>query len=151
MTDIPTRDSRHERLDILAGVWHTDFTTLAEDGTPGEHSTAIDTYRWMPGGFFLVHEVDAYIAGNPLQALEIIGVDPSGGGYRARSYDSRGAITEHSAELDGQTFQMASKTDRFEGSFDAEGRKLTGRWERMTEGKWVPWMDVVLTKTGRTN
>ena len=50
---------KHRRLDVLRGVWRTEITMLDASGRPGETSIATDTYRWMEGGFFLLHEVDA--------------------------------------------------------------------------------------------
>jgi hypothetical protein len=44
---------------------------------PRETKEALDTYEWLPGGFFLLHRVDGLMGDEPVQAVEIIGYEAS--------------------------------------------------------------------------
>lgn len=141
-----TPTERERRLDILRGVWRTVITMLDTGGRPGERYVATDTYRWLEGGFFLLHEVDALMGEDHVVALEIIRADPVGPGYLTNSFDSSGNATDYVAELDDRTWTMVSKRDRFAGTFSPDHLILTGHWERHDDGTWVPWMNVTLTR-----
>lgn len=138
---------RHRRLDILCGVWRAEITMLDTGGRPGDTHVATDTYRWMDGGFFLLHEVDARMGDTHLVALEIIRADPAGPGYLTNSFDNTGNATDYVAELDDRTWTIVSRSDRFAGTFSPDHLILTGHWERLDDGAWIPWMNVTLSRT----
>ena len=150
MADQKFPDEKHARLNLLAGVWKTEIVMLDEKGLEGERFEATDTYRWMPGGYFLLHDVDAFMMGEPITSLEIIGVDPWGGGYISRNYDNRGVVSDYAATLEDRTWKIKGEQERFEGRIDEDGRTLAGRWERLDKSDWIPWMKVVLRKTSDT-
>lgn len=136
----------HERLDVLAGVWRTRIAVLDETENEIEHFAAIDTYRWMPGRHFLLHDVDAVMAGQQVKSLEIIGADKASGQYTTRNYDNSGAISDYVAALEARNWSIDGKTERFRGSLSADLRSLSGRWERREGDTWLPWMNVTLTR-----
>jgi hypothetical protein len=42
---------------------------------------------------------------------------------------------------------MQSARDRFTGTFDDAGDRITGHWEQLEDGSaWRPWMDINLTR-----
>ena len=140
----------HEKLDAITGVWRTQITMLDPAGNEIERHAATDTYRWMPGRHFLLHDVDATMPGGPYASLEIIAVDPATGRYASRNYDNTGAITESTMMFDGRTWSIDSENERFRGALADDGRTLTGRWERREGGNWLAWMDVTLTRQAGT-
>lgn len=77
MTDqqSPIPGPEHRRLEIFVGEWRTEGEILATEAGPASRLTAIDRYEWLPGGFFLLHHVDARMGDVEIKTLEIIGYD----------------------------------------------------------------------------
>lgn len=137
---------QHERLDVLAGVWQTRIAMLDEKETEIEYFSATDTYRWMAGRHFLLHDVDAMMAGQPVKSLEIIAADRDSGQYTTRNYDNAGVISDYAAALNGRNWSIDGGTERFRGSLSEDRRTLSGRWERRAGDIWLAWMNVTLTR-----
>lgn len=147
----PDRTREHERLEALIGTWHTSGHMEATDAGPGGEVDATDTYEWLPGGFGLLHSVEARVGGEKAEGAEIIGWDPSRGAYVTHYIGSDGP-TDYEAQLeeaDGSlTWRMVSDSSLFTGTFDADRGAIDGRWEfKLQDGSWVPWMRITLTKT----
>ena len=138
---------QHRRLDGFVGTWRTAGTVRASEHGPATPFTAIDRYEWMPGGFFLLHHVQAHMGEGELTALEVISYDPETNTYPMRSFDSQGNTGTHQATLRDRTWTFQGPTERFTGSFSDDGGTITGLWEQSADGvAWVPWMDVTLTR-----
>ncbi|MET0396040.1 MAG: DUF1579 family protein [Longimicrobiaceae bacterium] len=144
----PRPGPEHRRLEAFVGRWETRGEVLAGPHGPAVPIAGVDSYEWLPGGFFLLHRVDVRMGGEPVEALEVIGHDADAGGYFMHSYDSQGSAgTMRASEQDGVwTFQ--GEAERFTGGFGDGGRVLSGRWERREGPEWIPWMDVTLTRAG---
>jgi hypothetical protein len=141
---------RNEALGALVGRWHTQGWTREEAGTPSERIDAIDMYEWLPGGAALLHIVDATVGEKRVEGAEIIGYDPDRGHYASLYFGTDGP-TAYEADLtetdDALVWEMRSADSRFRGSFDADGKIITGHWELLVAGsEWRPWMDITLTK-----
>lgn len=146
MTEPEFHTDAHKRLHILAGVWDTTITMLGANGEEGEVSRAIDTYTWMPNGHFLVHDVDAIMLDKSVQSIEIIGVDKTTGEFFSRSYDPDGSINDFSSRMEGLEYSIEAKAQRFSGKFSQDGKILQGQWKQLSDGKWLPFVKVVLRK-----
>jgi Protein of unknown function (DUF1579) len=141
----------HRRLDVFVGQWRTEGTILADPENPSGSTaklTAVDTYEWLPGGFFLIHHVDGRMGEDEVHAIEIIGYDASRQAYRTRSFDNHGNTGTYEATLRGATWAIRGQRERFTGEFGDGSRTLTGQWQRRSAdgARWVPWMDIRLTK-----
>lgn len=149
MTDqpIPTPGPEHRRLEIFVGEWRTEGEVLASDSSPAVRFTALDTYEWLAGGFFLLHHVDAQMGDTQVKALEVIGYDAASQTYTTHSYDNLGGSIAYQGILSGRAWTVFGDSERFHGEFSADGNTLTGRWEQRRDGSnWRPWMDVKLTR-----
>ena len=142
--EFPTE--HHRRLNILAGAWDTSIVMIGADGNEGDRSQATDTYRWMPNGWFLVHEVDARIGDQRMQSMEIFGVDATTGEFPSRSYEPGGGIHDFVSRIDGVEYTILGDVQRFAGRFDDDGRVLRGEWEQFADGAWTPFIRIVLRK-----
>jgi uncharacterized protein DUF1579 len=142
--------SEHERLAPLVGSWKTEGWTREAPGAPAARIDATDTYEWLPGGFALLHRVDARVGDQKVEGAEIIGYDPARGSYVTQYYGSDGptAYEASLSEEDGTlVWTMRSETTRFTGMFSADGNTIAGHWEQTHDGStWEPWMDITLTK-----
>lgn len=144
---LPQRRAEHEALQIFVGVWNTEGEIVGGPSGAAGKMTATDIYEWLPGGFFLVHRVDARMAGEPGRSLEIIGYDPGAQGYVSRSYDDQGVVLDFACSLEGKRWRITGATMRFDGEFSAGGTVLRGEWQQRGEdGSWTSWMRIRLTK-----
>lgn len=135
------------RLAVLVGVWNTTGAVLETEANPATTLAGTDIYRWLPGGHFLVHEVDVCFGTTPSRSMELIGHDASSGGYLAHSYNDQGTIEQSEYVLDGHTLRIMAATARFLGTFDAAGKQLTGLWELHTPRTgWQPWIELKLVR-----
>lgn len=139
-------EARRRQLDILVGVWDTTITPVQPDGSAGEASLATDAYRWSANGLFLLHDVDANMAGERVQSMEILAVEPDSGRYVTRSYDADGSMNDFLAELDGQNWRLTGEEQRFSGAFSTDYQRLEGEWEQRSGTAWTPLMRVRLRK-----
>jgi Protein of unknown function (DUF1579) len=143
-------DAEHERLEALVGNWKTQGWTKATTEAPAAEIDAVDTYEWAPGGFALLHGVDAKVGDEKVEGAEIIGYDPERGAYVTQYFGSDGpaAYEANLAEENGSlTWRMRGETTRFTGTFSDDGSVITGHWELLPHhGNWQPWMDITLTK-----
>lgn len=57
MTD--ARKPEHERPAVLVGTWKTEEWTREGPDAPAARIDATDSHEWRPGGFSLLHRVDA--------------------------------------------------------------------------------------------
>jgi hypothetical protein len=139
------------RLEVLVGRWHTTGRVNPELSASGAEIDATDTYEWLPGGFGLLHTVDARVGDERVEGAEIIGYDPSREAYVTQYFGTDGAssyeasLTEQGGDL---VWRMHSEKDRFTGVFDHDRTTITGHWELLgNDGSWRPWMDITLTKS----
>jgi Protein of unknown function (DUF1579) len=143
-------NSERERLGALVGTWRTEGWTKGGPGAPAARIDAVDEYEWLPGGFALLHRVDAQVGDQKVDGAEIIGYDPARRIFVTQYFGSDGpnAYEASLAEEDGAlVWRMRSKTDRFTGIFSDRGDTITGHWELLDEDSdWQPWMDITLTK-----
>jgi hypothetical protein len=143
-------EPEHERLDVLIGVWKTEGLTRESPRTPALRIDAVDTYEWLPGGFGVLHRVDAHVGEDHVEGAEIIGYDPERGAYVTQYFGSDGPSSYEATleDRDGTlVWTMRSRSDRFTGMFDDSRERITGHWEQLEEGTaWRPWMDITLTK-----
>jgi hypothetical protein len=137
------------RLAALVGRWRTEGWTRETADSPAARIDAVDTYEWLPGGFALLHVVDARVGDEKVEGAEIIGHDPARGSYLTQYFGSDGpssyeaSLTEEDGAL---VWRMWSEADRFVGTFSDDGDTITGHWELRADSEWRPWMDITLTR-----
>ena len=137
------------RLEALVGRWRTRGWTREAPGAPAAEIDAVDTYEWLPGGFALLHRVDARVGDQRVEGAELIGYDPERGAYVTRYFGSDGpaAYEAEFGERDGAlTWTMRSEANRFTGAFSGDGTSITGHWELLESAEWRPWMDITLVR-----
>ncbi len=142
---MPTPAGRLARYEIFIGVWNTTGNVLAFESEPATTMTATDTYRWGQGRAFVVHDVDARFAGQPVRSFEVMGYEAARNRYVARSYDDHGTTEVFDIALAGKRWSIDGTTMRFRGAFDRTHAKLTGLWERKAR-RWQPWIELELVR-----
>jgi hypothetical protein len=135
------------KFEIFIGTWNTTGNVLQTETSPAGVLVATDTYRWLPGKHFIVHDVDARFDGNPTRSTEVMGFDPSKRRFFATSYDDQGSVETFVVALEGRRWRITGKTARFDGSFDAKRNRLTGLWElKGRRMNWQPWIELELSR-----
>ena len=143
----------HRRLEPLVGKWKTRGWVKATSSSPALEIDATDTYEWVPGGFGLLHRVDARVGDQKVEGAEILGYDPSLERYATLYFGSDGP-TAYTATLTEEhgvlTWRMETERTRFVGAFSDDRNTITGRWELCGDDEsWQPWMEITLTKEAR--
>ena len=135
------------RFGIFIGVWNTRGKVLETEAAPAGALTATDTYRWLPGGHFILHDVDARFGDEPTRSMEVVGYDAARRMHVARSYDDKGSSDEFVVRLRGRRWTITGDTVRFDGRFSAAGDTLTGLWELKGRRRgWQPWIELELVR-----
>ena len=135
------------RFEVFIGTWNTSGEVLETDANPAGSLVATDTYRWLAGGHFIVHDVDARFDGQPTRAMEVMGFDAAKQEFFARSFDDQGSTEQFAVALDGRRWTIVGKTTRFHGSFDAQKNRLSGLWEiKVGRARWQPWIQLSLVR-----
>jgi hypothetical protein len=138
---------RMVRFELFIGVWNTTGEVLATEANPAGALVATDTYRWLPGKHFMVHDVDARFDGKPARSMEVVGYDGATRRYVARSYDDAGLSEIFTVALSGRRWRISGEQVRFNGSFNAAKNRLSGLWERKSNtSRWDPWIRLELVR-----
>ena len=141
-------ENRMTRFDVFVGTWNTTGEVLETEASPAGILSATDTYRWLPGRHFIVHEVDARFDSRPTRSMEVIGFDSSKRHYFARSFDDQGSTEAFVVALSGRRWSISGETVRFEGRFDVQKKRLAGLWElKGRKAGWQPWIKIELVRT----
>jgi hypothetical protein len=141
----PKAPPQLRRLQVFVGRWNTAGEILAGPSSPAVKLKAVDIYEWLPGGFFLLHRVDARMGSQRARSIEILGTGARGA-LATWSFDDRGNLGEYRASLRGGQWRIRGKAERFHGKFSKDRRTLTGTWERRRGSRWTPWMEIKLTR-----
>jgi hypothetical protein len=139
--------NRMSRFELFIGVWNTTGEVLATEATTAGALVATDTYRWLPGKHFIVHDVDARFDGKPTRSMEIMGYDRAQRHHFATSYDDAGTSDDFVVELSGGRWTITGEKVRFKGSFNGPMNRLSGQWEMKTHrARWTPWIELELVR-----
>jgi hypothetical protein len=138
--------NRIAKFEVFIGTWNTTGVVFKTEAGPAGSLSATDTYRWLPGKHFIVHDVDARFDGQPTRSMEVLGFDAFKKQHFAQSFD-RGAMETFVVALNGRRWRISGEKVRFSGSFDSLWNRLTGLWE--LKGKkvgWQPWIQIELVR-----
>lgn len=138
-----SHDSSLAGLDPILGRWQTSGTVVDDGGAVVAHITGTDTYRLLPGGAWIAHDVDVTIGENRTVAHELIGGEHPGGGWEMHAFDSAPhpgvmRLSQHDAD----TLLLEGDGIRSWFHHRAGPHHMTTNWERLVDGQWLPWMDM---------
>lgn len=141
----PGRD--HKLLEVFVGEWTTTGHVKAHGGNPQMPVTAIDTYQWLAGGYFLEHRFEARIGEDTITGVELIGYDETAKNYPMYSFDSQGNSVLMHATVDKNVWSIVGETERSRLVVDDDENGMTAHWERLDEDEnWIAWMEVRLVR-----
>ena len=136
----------HQKLSAFVGTWNSEGQAQDSPYGPAGKLSAVDTYEWLPGGFFLSHKWDVKQGNTQFQGLEIIGYDGRNKAYTSRFFDSMGNSGTLRARVQGNAWTWT-------GDSEVAGKPIkerctvvvvradvyTNKCEYSTDGaKWLP-------------
>ena len=153
--EAPKLGPEHKRLNVFVGKWNMEGQQHEGLVGPAAKITAVETYEWLSGGFFLIHRFDGKVGDYEAACIEIIGNDPSSQSYSWRSFYNDGRTNEWRGDeregtwmLSGH-WQMAGQPMNVRCTivFSDGGNTMTGKWEHSSDGsKWKIFWDVKAKK-----
>ncbi len=150
ITPFQERSSRRpelDRLNVFIGKWMNEGYVVETADAPSTRIMTSDVYEWLPGRYFVLHTAYGRIGNMDVGGMEVLGYDPSSKQYFSRFFDSSGNIHEATLTADGDSWTWRGKTTGCTALFTEQGKVQTAHHVRLDENdKWVPSMEVVLTK-----
>lgn len=129
----PAPHPRLRDLDVLEGTWRVE----GRDFTSGETFEGTMTRSWLPGGFFLVQQME--MDGHPQTGTEYIGYDSATGSLRSMLFSNEGPgpfcsfALEYFWEVSGNELTIwhgfRDSPAKFSGTIDRDARTVSGAWE----------------------
>lgn len=136
-----------DRLNAFIGEWRLEASFAEQPGRA--------VFEWLLGDRFLIERAE--VPGAP-DSVAIVGLSDNGEGYTQHYFDSRGLARVYAMTFsdgrwtllrDAPDFTPLAFPQRFTGEFSADGRMISGRWERCGDGtSWQHDFDLVYTKVG---
>jgi hypothetical protein len=134
-------------LSFLIGKWHTEGEIIDSTSASSGKIRGMDTYEWISGGHFILHRVDVFMDTQRTEVIEIIGFDDKRKAYFMTSFDNQGTSTTMYATLEKSgILKISDKEMRSTLSVAKNGNSMTAKWEQLQKNKWLPWLDMKLTK-----
>ncbi len=145
-----------QRLNRFVGQWKMEGRQLEGPIGPSAKITAVETFEWLAGEFFLIYRFEGRVGNATANCIEIIGHDASTDSYPSHSYYDNGITREWSSyerngvwvrtgdhEIEGQAMQVKCTT-----MFADSGNTRTDKWECSRDGlNWQTFWDVRATKS----
>jgi hypothetical protein len=92
---------------------------------------------WLEGGAFVIQHSEISHSDFP-RSTAVIGADDEAGTYRMLYYDSRGVSRIYRMTFSGGIWTLWRDSpgfhQRFHGTFSEDGKVITARWERSSDG-----------------
>jgi hypothetical protein len=137
----------------FVGAWRI---LAAFESTPPADIGARVSFEWLPGERFLIERWEVPVPEAP-DGIAIIGADPaSEGRYLQHYFDSRGVARVYRMSIedgvwrlwrDEPDFSPLDFSQRFTGTFSADGQTISGRWEICHDGEtWEHDFDLTYTR-----
>lgn len=149
----PVRGSMHDALAAFLGEWRAEGTSYGGTDQTGPDPRAngvpwISTHTaiWHTGAFFLIQDERAKIDGALFDTLSILGLEPDGNGYFARTFENHGFYRHYQLSVEDRTWHLAGDTERATTIFSADGTVQTIHWEWLRDGRWLPLCDRVVNR-----
>jgi hypothetical protein len=147
-------DAMRDALAPFVGEWR--MLAMFGDAPPADVD-ALASFAWLPGDRFLIERWQVPVPEAP-DGIAIIGADPHcEGRYLQHYFDSRGVARVYRMSVeegvwklwrDEPDFSPLEFSQRFTGTFSADGTTIAGRWEICRDGTtWEHDFDLTYTRS----
>jgi hypothetical protein len=154
--EAPKRPADLDKLEIFTGKWRMTGKQINDVVGPDAAIDVCESYEWLDGKYFLVHDFKGDLGGNDAACIEIIGYDPLSEKYTLKTFYNNGVIHDWTMTESIGTWiisgiwQIKDKEmkTRCTINFSEDKKSMTGKWEMSADGKtWQTFWDVTSTKT----
>jgi hypothetical protein len=125
------------QLAPLIGVWDIEISSMSFRTDSSAVERGRSSFDWLEGGAFLVQHSEISASDFP-RSMAVMGADDEAGTYRMLYYDSRGVSRIYRMTFSGEIWTLwrdfPGFSQRFHGMFSEDGRSITARWERSSDG-----------------
>lgn len=145
----------HQRLNVFVGKWNTEGQQHEGPVGPAAKITAVETFEWLTGEFFLVHRFQGRVGAHEAACIEIIGHDAASQAYPVHTFYNNGVANEWQYRERNGTWtltgdwQMKGESIKVRCTivFSDEGNTMTAKWQMSSDGSdWQPFWDVKAMK-----
>jgi hypothetical protein len=129
----PQRGPEHEKLAAFLGYWRGHGT-----GGAGSKMTALESYDWVEGKFFLINRFDQQVGQASHIGIGLIGYDPQARTYFLNMVDNLGYARAYEVRDEGSNvWRFLGERER--ATLNFQGDKLNVCWEHRPDGRdWAP-------------
>jgi hypothetical protein len=153
MIEMTSSGESLQALEPFVGEWS--LVAAFKDMPPADAGARV-TFEWLPGKMFMIERWEVPVPEAP-DGIAIIGADPgSEGNYLQHYFDSRGVARLYKMSFkdgvwklrrDEPDFSPLDFSQRFTGTFSADGKSVAGSWEISHDGTtWEHDFDLTYTK-----
>lgn len=140
-------------LDQLApfiGEWTIEITSMSFREDPSAIERGHSSFAWLEGGAFLIQHSEISASDFP-RSVAVMGPDEEAATYAMLYSDSRGVSRIYRMTFSGGIWTLWREfpgfSQRFHGTFSEDGKIITARWERSSDGSnWERDFDLTYTK-----
>ena len=126
-----------DQLAPFIGEWDIEITSMSFRADPSAVDRGHSSFAWLEGGGFLVQHSEISASDFP-RSTAVMGPDDEAATYRMLYYDSRGVSRIYRMTFSGGIWTLWREfpgfSQRFHGMFSEDGRIITARWERSSDG-----------------
>jgi hypothetical protein len=127
---LPTPDPTLQKLDRFVGTWSMEGHLVDSDEITIRGETS---FRWLPGGFFLLQEGNLNFLGMEIANHELIGYDAETGTFPSTVFSSIGPQPlPYRWEVEGDELKISVSYGpldaTFTGRFGEDGQSFGGGW-----------------------
>jgi hypothetical protein len=135
---VPTRE--HSLLAAFIGKWTIEGQNLAKTPvTASSDVKGIETYDWLPGGFFVIYRWERHFATATHKGLGMISHDETNHTFSSTHYDNMGNKKTYEMVHDEEGWKLIGETERAIITFDETGNSFTENWEILDDdNNWQP-------------
>ena len=139
-----------DQLAPLIGEWNIEITSMSFDADPSAIIRGHSSFAWLEGGAFLIQHSEIPNSDFP-SSIAVMGPDDEAETYRMLYYDSRGVSRIYRMTFSGGIWTLwrdfPGFHQRFHGMFSEDGKIITARWERSSDGSnWERDFDLTYIK-----
>jgi hypothetical protein len=147
--------SEQKRLNVFVGKWKTEGQQHEGLVGPAAKITAVETYEWLTGEFFLIHRFEGRVGEGEAACIEITGYDAKRQCYAMHTFYNSGIANEWRLDecdcvwmltgdwqMSGELMKVRCKIE-----FGDAGNTMRGKWEHSSDGSsWQTFWDVKAEK-----
>jgi len=129
-----------ERLAAFIGEWDLEISSMSFRDDPAAVERGHASFDWLEGGAFLIQRSEISAPDFP-RSKAIIAPDDQAETYGMLYFDSRGVSRIYKMTFSGGIWTVwrdfPGFSQRFLGTFSDDGKVITARWEKSTDGsRW---------------